>query len=185
MQMPESNTLNLLNAETAEHSITQMVKQAVDSVFSTMLSSKAELLDSSNTSPGEKKPPPLSYFGENHSVIVGIVGFVGNLNGAVYLYLDEELARKLIGKMLGMEHEEVKQEGMETVNDALGEICNMTVGSFKQQLCSGEEDCRLTIPSIVHGSNFSIETSANVIRLTCPFQTEGEPFIIDVLLNAQ
>lgn len=165
-----------------KEALSNMINSAVDGVFSTMLKRKAE---PTNALQDPKRSCPLTYFDPEKRVIVGMVGFLGSVSGAVYIYLEESLARQLVGSMLGMTPEEISQEGMDTINDGLGELCNMTVGSFKQQLCSTGYDCRLTIPSIITGSHFSIETSADVIRCSFPFKTEDNLLVLDVLLKVE
>jgi chemotaxis protein CheX len=182
MQMPPQNSAPDAQNPFPKEVLANMVHQAIDSVFTTMLKCKAAPAEPKADGP---KSCPLTYFDPEKRVIVGMVGFLGSVSGAVYVYLEETLARKLVAALLGMTPEEIAKEGIDTINDGLGELCNMTVGSFKQQLCATGYDCRLTIPSIISGSHFSIETSADVIRRSFPYQTEDKLFVLDILLKAE
>lgn len=182
MQMPSENQTNDPQKLFPKETLAKMINSSVDGVFSTMLQRKAA---PTNAAQDPNRSCPLTYFDPEKRVIVGMVGFLGSVSGAVYLYLEEGLARQLVGSMLGMTPDEIAKEGMDTINDGLGELCNMTVGSFKQQLCSTGYDCRLTIPSIISGSHFSIETSADVIRCSFPFKTDDNLLVLDVLLKVE
>jgi chemotaxis protein CheX len=115
--------------------------------------------------------------------IVGAVGFVGSVNGLLYLYLDLPFARLCTGHMLGMTDRELEEAGDEVINDAIGEITNMTVGSFKNGLCDAGFPCTLTIPSILRGSSFSIEPISSVVRQTYSFECAGHRVVTDILIK--
>lgn len=186
MQLTDETSTCGTDTISVDHNmIRNMMSQAVNNVFSTMLSKKAEPVDSSGVMIGDEIKCPLRYFHEDAKVLVGMVGFLGRVNGMVYLYLEESLARSLVACLLGMTEDEVMAEGAGMVNDGLGEICNMTVGAFKQQLCLMGYDCSLTIPSIICGSHFSIETSADVTHCSVPFKTEEQLFVTDILLKIE
>ena len=72
---------------------------------------------------------------------------------------------------------------VEVMNDAIGELTNMTVGSFKNGLCDAGYPCKLTIPSILHGSNFTIEPISSVTRHIYNFDCGGHRIIADVLMK--
>jgi chemotaxis protein CheX len=115
--------------------------------------------------------------------IVGAVGFTGSIDGLLYLYLDLPFARLCTGHMLGMTDAELEEAGDEVVNDAIGEITNMTVGSFKNGLCDAGFPCTLTIPSILRGSSFSIEPIRSVVRRTYSFGCSGHRVVADILIK--
>jgi chemotaxis protein CheX len=186
MQTPDALSDCGVQTASIDHDMLKdMMNRAVNNVFSTMLSRQAEAVDASTFKRSDGEACPLQYFHEDCKVLVGMVGFLGRVNGMVYLYLEESLARSLVGCLLGMTDEEVAAEGTGMVNDGLGEICNMTVGAFKQQLCAMGYDCSLTIPSIICGSHFSIETSADVTRCSAPFKTGDQLFVTDILLKIE
>ncbi len=117
------------------------------------------------------------------SQVVGTVGFIGDIDGLIYLYLDTEFAEEAAAHLLGLTDEELEQVGDEAINDAIGELTNMTVGTFKNQLCDRGYHCKLTIPSILRGSNFSIEPTSSVTRRTYHFEVGRHRIITDLLMK--
>jgi chemotaxis protein CheX len=116
--------------------------------------------------------------------VVGTVGFIGEINGLLYLYLPEKFARVVTSHMLGMSEPEVVAEGDEVVNDAIGELTNMTVGVFKNGLSDSGLSCRLTIPSILRGSNFTIEPISSATRWIFYFDCTGHKLVADILMKS-
>jgi chemotaxis protein CheX len=168
--------------EISESLIRENINRAVGEVFKTMLGRQAEmcvLTEQTNCW------PPVSLDGEaNIPQIVGTVGFLGDVNGLIYLYLDVPFARIATSQMLGLSDQEIDEAGDEVVNDAIGELTNMTVGSFKNGLSDAGFPCKLTIPTILRGSNFSIEPIADVQRYIYKFQSAGQSIVTDILLKA-
>jgi chemotaxis protein CheX len=111
------------------------------------------------------------------------VGFVGELNGLIYLHLDLGFARACTCQLLGMSEAELDDAGDEVINDAIGELTNMTVGSFKNGLCDAGHPCKLTIPSILRGTNFSIEPISSVVRHVYYFDCAEHRVIADILIK--
>ncbi|MFO1487642.1 MAG: chemotaxis protein CheX [Verrucomicrobiota bacterium] len=85
-------------------------------------------------------------------VVAGSVGFIGDLNGMVYLFFGADFARELAGQFLG---DPLLGESEELVNDVVGELSNMVVGAVKSQLCDRGRSCVLTIPSVLRGVNLT------------------------------
>lgn len=167
--------------EISENLIRENINRAIGEVFKTMLGREAELCVLTDQN---KDWPPIGADGQNNiSQIVGTVGFLGDINGLIYLYLDVPFARTATGQMLGMTEQEIDEAGDEVVNDAIGELTNMTVGSFKNGLSDAGFPCRLTIPTILRGSNFSIEPIAEVQRFIYKFQSAGQSIVTDILIK--
>jgi chemotaxis protein CheX len=173
-----------MNGATSEAILGEMMTGAVEKVFTTMIHRPVTLLPPAPPAEdGEPAATPLE--GGNFTVVVGTVGFVGKINGLIYLYLPEALAIKIATSMLGLEPGDIGEGDSETVNDAIGELTNMIVGTFKNQLCDRGFDCRLTIPSILRGSRFTIEPAVStVVRRIYQFETAGERFLSDLLIDA-
>jgi chemotaxis protein CheX len=128
---------------------------------------------------GQKLPPVDAH----RPQVVGTVGFVGDANGLIYLHLDLAFARICTSHLLGMTEAELDDANDEAVNDAIGEITNMTVGSFKNGLCDCGYPCKLTIPSIVRGSNFIIEPISSATRHIYYFDCEQHRVVADILIQ--
>lgn len=162
------------------------IARAVGDVFKTMLSREPALVPppAGGATDLEKAWPAQSPLADNpRPHVVGTVGFIGEANGLIYLYLDLAFARHCTCQLLGMTDEELSEAGDEVLNDAIGELTNMTVGSFKNGLCDAGYPCKLTIPSILHGSNFTIEPISSVARYIYHFDCSGHRIIADILLK--
>ncbi len=157
------------------------VSRAVQDVFKTMLARSAVLCEATDSGSVESgKAEPLKIDGQQ---VVGTVGFIGDISGLIYLYLDAPFANEIASHMLGMSPEEIIEAGDEVVNDAVGELTNMTVGTFKNQLADKGFPCRLTIPSILRGSNFSIEPISSATRRIYRFKVGDHNLVADLLMK--
>jgi chemotaxis protein CheX len=158
------------------------IARAVGDVFKTMLGREPTLTPIRNNF--EQVWPVQSPLADNpRPHVVGTVGFIGDANGLIYLYLDLSFARLCTCHLLGMTEAELNEAGDEVINDAIGELTNMTVGSFKNGLCDAGYPCKLTIPSILHGSNFTIEPISTVTRHVYHFDCGGHRIIADLLMK--
>jgi chemotaxis protein CheX len=147
----------------------QLITSAVTEVMTTMLTLKAQ--PNSN---------PMNFSsGEGH--IASAVGFIGKTTGVVYLYASNSFAKRMTGRLLGMEPAEI--DGDEMVNDAMGEMANMVVGQLKSRLSDRGMPCVLTIPSIIRGSNFSIEPVSSAERRVFFFDCNGDHLGVEVMLK--
>ncbi len=172
----------------AEHITATLIRdniaRAVGDVFKTMLGRVPKLTPVRNNF--EQVWPAQSPLADNpRPHVVGTVGFIGEANGLIYLYLDLAFARLCTCHLLGMTEAELDEVGDEVMNDAIGEITNMTVGSFKNGLCDAGYTCKLTIPSILHGSNFTIEPISSVTRHVYHFDCGGHRIIADILMKQE
>jgi chemotaxis protein CheX len=82
-----------------------------------------------------------------------------------------------------MTEAELEEAGDDVINDAIGELTNMTVGSFKNGLCDAGYPCMLTIPSIVRGGNFVIEPIGTAARHVFSFDCDGHCVVADILIE--
>ena len=149
----------------------ELVKSAVSEVFQTMLHTHVEDL----------RDEGALRHGESH--VAGAVGFIGEISGVVYIYCPAGFAQAVTARLLGLEAREI--EGEEMVNDAIGELANMVVGQLKSRLCERGLNCVLTIPSIVRGSQFSVEAISNIERRVRHFRCDGQPFAIETLIKSE
>lgn len=157
--------------------IRDYIKRAVTDVFKTMIGREPKFSTTAPNQGGKSHPS------SNRPQVVGTVGFIGEANGLVYLHLDLEFARSCTRQLLGMTEAELDEAGDEVINDAIGELTNMTVGGFKNGLCDAGHPCKLTIPSILRGTNFSIEPISSAIRHVYYFDCEEHQVIADILMK--
>lgn len=166
--------------EITESLIREYINRAVIDVFKTMIGREPTF-----SAPAQR--PDGSAAGvvvNNRPQVVGTVGFVGDVNGLIYLHLDLAFARICTCHLLGMSERELDDAGDEVVNDAIGELTNMTVGGFKNGLCDAGYPCKLTIPSILRGTNFSIEPVSSAVRHVYHFDCAEHRVIADILMKS-
>ncbi len=115
--------------------------------------------------------------------VMGNVGFVGDINGLVYLCMSEEFATFAVAEILGLSVAQVEFEGPEVLKDAIGEVTNMTVGGFKNALCDIGFPCRLTLPTIVRGQNLKAAVIKGATRHLFQFECAGRTLLADIQLK--
>ena len=143
--------------------------KAVQDVFATML--RCELQPSSAEG--------WHMNGQPH--VASCVGFFGKLNGVVYLYASEAFARHLASRLLDMAEAQIDSDEM--LHDAMGEITNMVVGPVKSRFADNGMPCVLTIPSIVRGTNFSIEPASSTERRMFGYRCAEGELVAEVLIK--
>ena len=166
-------------AEINEPLIREYITRGVSSVFKTMLGHLPVFVGAGHEQ-NNGRPGPASGL---IPFVVGTVGFLGDANGLIYLYLEESFAQLCTCQLLGMTGCELEIAGDEAINDAIGELTNMTAGSFKNGLCDSGYQCKLTIPSILRGSNFSVEPISSATRYVYHYESAGRKLIADILLK--
>jgi chemotaxis protein CheX len=166
----------------SETLIRDNIERAVSHVLKTMLGLDSKL---ASAAVGQKGPVGAETIDSTRPHVVGTVGFLGDVNGLIYLHLDLEFAKLGTCHLLGMTADELAEAGDEVINDAIGELTNMTVGSFKNGLNDSGYVCKLTIPSILRGSNFTIEPIGTAARYVYHFDCAGHRIVTDILINLE
>lgn len=162
-------------ARISESMVSSNIQRAIADVFKTMLGRSIVGVASG--------PNSLPLAGK---VVVGQVGFVGDFNGFTYLYFDEDFAKECVSSMLGMDAREIDGLGNDAVKDAIGELTNMTVGSFKNGLCDAGFTCKLTIPSLVSARDFVVMAPPRwATRYVYLFNSNGHRVVAEVLLKSE
>jgi chemotaxis protein CheX len=168
-----------------ERLIASNINRAVQDVFKTMLGR--------GITPGERErgheatpwPPLAARLRPEIPLIVGMVGFIGDAGGFAYIYWEEPFAKQCVGSMLGISAEEAAGLSEPDIKDAIGELTNMIVGSFKNGLCDSGFPCKLTIPSILIGCDFSVVPTSTAERYIFVFDSGGNRVVVDVLMQAE
>jgi chemotaxis protein CheX len=166
--------------EITESLIRERINTAIKDVFKTMLGREPSFCAPAD----HVKGAPLITSEPSRPQVVGTVGFIGDCNGLIYLHLDLAFAKICTCHLLGMTEKELEAAGDEVINDAIGELTNMTVGSFKNGLCDAGYPCKLTIPSILRGTNFSIEPISSAVRHVYFFDCAQHRVVADILMKS-
>jgi chemotaxis protein CheX len=86
-----------------------------------------------------------------------MVGIAGALCGVLTVSCDKKTAFEIAKCMLGPEITESEEQ----VSDALGEICNMVAGNFKNKLSNADRSCMLSVPTVIKGEQYSFRSLAD------------------------
>jgi len=108
--------------------------------------------------------------------VSGIIGFAGTCKGILAIHLPEKVAMSITGSFLGMEVTEVDDD----VTDAIGELANMVAGNIKMVLDEAGKNVTLSIPSCVHGDEYTLDTAADCERVVIPFNLESGQFLVEL-----
>jgi chemotaxis protein CheX len=103
-----------------------------------------------------------------------IVGLAGKLCGTMTVACAAKSATLMASKMLGID----AVDGSSDVSDALGEVCNMVAGNFKNKIPGLGDGCLLSVPIVITGKNYSTHCVASSAVLDLNLLFEGKPFLI-------
>jgi chemotaxis protein CheX len=93
-----------------------------------------------------------------------VVGFSGAMRGSCQIRMISQAARSIASAMLGG----APIEEDDSINDALGELCNMLAGGWKNNVPELSSECALSPPTVISGGNYKVhmsKPSVNVSRL--------------------
>lgn len=111
--------------------------------------------------------------------ITGMVGFAGTYSGVISIHCPVALALNITSSMLGMECDEVNDD----LNDAIGEIANMLGGSVKQVLSKGGLDVKLSIPTVISGEDYTVNSLSDSDCVVIPFVVGEQKFLVGLTLK--
>lgn len=157
-----------------------LMVNAIRNVFSTMLSRNIEF--KARYSKEKAGIKPFYSLGTKDPLVVGSIGFVGEANGVVYIYMHQDVAFQVASAMTGMDVAELKGE-FEIVKDVIGEVSNMTIGTFKNGLCDLGFNCRVTLPTVLRGSQMEVDSIQSASRETFHFDFSGQPVVMDLFIQ--
>ncbi len=144
----------------------------MSNVFGVMLQRTVRLI--------EKSSIPLARNDAAPQLVIGSVGFVGQITGTVYLCFTEEFSQSSACHILGMSPAELEMEGPTVVKDVVGELTNMTVGGFKNILADLGYPCKLTLPVIMRGHHISVSACKSAYREIYHFESEQHRISADI-----
>lgn len=164
--------------------IRENIVRAVGHVFQTMLESMPPVVELRHEFQGVTGAP-FNAGGNTTIHVVGNVGFTGKANGLVYIHMPLPFAQLCTCTLLGMSITELNAAGDEPVNDAVGEFTNMIAGTFKNGFCDVGYPCTLTMPSILRGTDLSIQAVSSSIRRKHAFECAGHRIVADIHLKME
>jgi chemotaxis protein CheX len=138
---------------------------SVDEVFNMMLGVACDLAAGTITQEPE--------------TITAVVGFGGLLSGACVLRSGCQAALNIAARLTGMEFTKID----DTVNDAIGEICNMIAGAWKGRVPELSANCGLSIPAVITGQDYSIHVQAPEFRLHRTYRFDVSIFDVMIICD--
>ncbi|HEY5672096.1 MAG TPA: chemotaxis protein CheX [Malonomonas sp.] len=151
--------------EYAQHLIT-----ATQEIFSSMI-----MLDVAAGEPFKRSKETLK------NSVSGIIGLTGTSKALLSIHLPNTMAIDVTTAFLGMEVQEVDED----VRDAIGELANMLGGNLKTALDPAGSNVQLSMPSVVYGEEYAIDSLADAITVTVPFDLDGKTFLVELQLRKE
>jgi len=111
--------------------------------------------------------------------VTAMVGLAGSLCGLLSLRCSSSCAALMATKMLGPDIASAKGQ----MEDAIGEVCNMVAGNFKNKLSGMSDGCKLSVPTVITGSNYNLCTLANDYSMEINVLFHGNPVVMSLQLN--
>lgn len=111
--------------------------------------------------------------------ITSMVGLAGQLCGILSVRCSSKSAARMASRMLGIEAEKAGPE----MWDAVGEICNMVAGNFKNKITGLGDGCMLSVPTVITGAEYSLHSMVNEEMHTI-FLFEGEPVVLSLEVHS-
>lgn len=124
--------------------------EAAKEVFSIMLG--AELAD-------PQEVPPIAA-----PAVTAMVGLAGPVSGVLSLRCSTAVCTEIAARMLGLTGADAEAHR----SDAVGETCNMVAGAFKAKLPELQDNCMLSVPTVITGDDYAVHSLAVGKRTEVP-----------------
>ncbi len=111
--------------------------------------------------------------------ITAMVGLAGKLCGVMNIHCSGTSAAIMASKMLGVDPDKVGSE----LADAMGEICNMVAGNFKNKISGLSDGCLLSTPTVITGSDYNLHSPADSETLELRLLFENMPLVISLAIH--
>lgn len=112
--------------------------------------------------------------------VTAMVGLAGQLCGVITVRCDDKAAVLMASKMLGLPVDKVGQE----ISDALGEVCNMVAGNFKNKISGLAEGCMLSPPSVITGSDYNLHSVSDSPALEVRMLFANLPIVVSLQIHS-
>ena len=91
-----------------------------------------------------------------------IVGFSGSMRGTCEIRMTTLAACSVASAMLGGTP---VVEGDDSIDDAIGELCNMLAGGWKNRIHTLSSDCALSPPTVISGGDYKVHVRQPSMKL--------------------
>ena len=110
--------------------------------------------------------------------ITSMVGLAGQLCGILTVRCSAKSAARMASRMLGIDPEKAGPE----MWDAVGEICNMVAGNFKNKISGLGDGCMLSVPTVITGADYNVHSMVND-NLQATLLFEDEPVVVSLEIH--
>jgi chemotaxis protein CheX len=108
-----------------------------------------------------------------------MVGLAGALCGMITIRCTSTTAGKLAGHMLGEE----AATNPSMISDAMGELCNMVAGNFKSKITQLADHCMLSVPTVICGEDYVLQTPPPNEGFQAALSFDGEPVWFSLIMQ--
>lgn len=109
--------------------------------------------------------------------LMAVVGFGGALSGACVLRCGAHAALTMAGRMMNATFTELDA----TVQDAMGELCNMLAGGWKGRIPELASACALSVPAVITGRDYQIRVHSPQFQLARSYGFEDVQFEVKIV----
>lgn len=143
-----------------------MLRLAAQEVFELMLGSPL-------TVPGDA-------ISEEKLDLTAMVGLAGQLCGVMTMRCSSKAAAQMASKMLGVDAATAGHE----MWDAIGEVCNMVAGNFKNKIPGLGDGCMLSVPTVITGSDYGFHSLADNGEMHATLLFEASPVVFSLQVHS-
>lgn len=142
---PVEDFLSLENLDRADATVAE--------IFRMMFGFESEVME----------PPIPGLSSQEANERTAVVGFSGAMRGSCQIRMTSHAAQAIASAMLGGAPIE---EGDDSINDALGELCNMLAGGWKNDVPGLASECALSPPTVISGRDYKVHMSKPSVRVS-------------------
>jgi chemotaxis protein CheX len=102
-----------------------------------------------------------------------IVGFSGAMRGSCQIQMSSDAACAIASAMLGGA---TIDEEDDSINDALGELCNMLAGGWKNSIPELSSECALSPPTVISGRDYKVHVRKPSVSLSRAYEFDVHTF---------
>ncbi len=163
--MPETNTVPKLYhvQEFLSPATLNRADATIAEVFGMMFGFETEVIEASDVNADSRESDERT----------AVVGFSGAMRGSCQIRMTCEAARSIASAMLGGAPIE---EGDDSINDALGELCNMLAGGWKNGAPGLSSECSLSPPTVISGRSYIVHLSKPSVKLSRTYKFAAYTF---------
>jgi len=110
--------------------------------------------------------------------LTAIVGFSGSMRGSCQVRLCMPAAQSIASAMLGGCPIDVEDD---SINDAVGELCNMLAGGWKNGVPGLAHECALSPPAIITGHDYKVHTTKPSTKISRVYRFAEHCFHLTLL----